>query len=195
MPMWKNAPAFKVVEEGEVSSKEGDDALYNLEIRVEDDAGGFKAIRTFTNILAFTSPVFKQQFFRGLSSIKNSGDSAKIKMDIVNIQGFSFNIVKDFIELICTSNVSIVNSAKDFGYLFEILRISDMYQVLDLVDLVKGRIDEVKITLGSLVKTAGIAERYKDLLTFEEVSEGLNKNNQELVVSLMNKGLWNILLF
>ena len=28
MPMLKNAPTFKVVEEGEVSGKEGDDALY-----------------------------------------------------------------------------------------------------------------------------------------------------------------------
>ena len=81
MPMFKNAPTFKVVEEGEVSSKEGDDALYNVEIRVEDDPAGFKAIRTNKAILAFTSPVFKQQFYGDLSSSKNSGDSSKMKME------------------------------------------------------------------------------------------------------------------
>ena len=218
MPMFKNAPTFKVVEEGEVSSGEGDDALYNVEIRVVDDAGGFKAIRTIDYILALTSPVFKQQFFGSLTLSANCGDSTKKKMEVVNILGFSFNIVKDFIELICTSNASIVDLANDFGYLFAMLRIGDMYQVLDVVDLVKGRIATVKITPADAVKAASIAENYKDLLNFEDVSEEVlgrcaavlveqcsaedlckfifsNKGTSRAVVSLMNKGLWNILSF
>ena len=216
MPMMKNAPFFKVVEEGEVQTEEGDEDLYNVEIRVEDDAGGFKAIRTYKCNLALTSPVFKQHFYGGLSSNKkHCGDSTQDQMEVVNIKGFAFNIVKDFIELIISSNVSIVDTAEDFAYLFEMLRIADMYEVLDLVELVKGRIATVKITPAEAVKAASIAEKYKDLLNFEEVSEGVvgrcavvlhdncpnsmeltksmssSKDNQEVVGSLINKELWN----
>ena len=61
--------------------------LYNVQIRAHDDAaGGFKAIRTFDYMLAHTSPVFKQQFYGGLSSSKkHCGDSTQDKMDVGNI--------------------------------------------------------------------------------------------------------------
>ena len=95
------------------------------------------------------------------------------------------------------------------------LRIADKYQVLDVVDLVKGRIATVEITSEGVVTAASIAEQYKNLLNFEDVSEGLtrrsaaalhdnslnvmelskfmssHKDNQELVTSLINKGIWN----
>ena len=215
--MLKGIALFKVVEEEEeVSGKEGDDDLYNVEFRVQDDAGGFKAIRTNKAILAFTSPVFKQQFFGSLSSSKNSGDSTQDnKMEGVNIQGFTFNVFKDFIELISSRNVNIVNKSEDFDHLFEMLRLADMHQVLDLVDLVKARIAKVKITLADVVKAAIVSEKYKDLLNFEDVCEGLirrcagvvhdscpagldlsrfissNKDNVELVISLVHKEYWN----
>ena len=44
MPFWKKSPIFEVVEEGKEFSRKEDDALYDVEIRVEDDAGGFKAV-------------------------------------------------------------------------------------------------------------------------------------------------------
>ena len=75
--------------------------LYNVEIRAHDDAaGGFKAIRTFDYMLAHTSPVFKQQFYGGLRASMNCGDSSQDKMEVVDIPDFTFNVVKDFIELI-----------------------------------------------------------------------------------------------
>ena len=216
MTMLKNAPTFKIVEVEGISSKEEDDALYNVEIRVEDDAGGFKAIRTNKTILAFTSPVFKQQFFGSLRSRKNSGDSTQNKMEVVDIPDFTFNVVKDFIELITSSNVSIVDTSEDFGFLFEMLRISDLYQVLEVVDLVKGKIATVEITRADVVTAASISEMYKDLQNFEEVSEEVfgrcadvlhktcpntldlskfiwdNMDNEELIIRLLKKGLWNI---
>ena len=222
MPMLKNTPFFKVVEEeeGVSSNKEDDIYSYNVEFRVQDDAGGFKAIRTYKNILALTSPVFKEQFFGVLSSSKNSGDSTQEnKMEVVNIQGVPFNVFKHFIELIGSGNVNIVDKSEDFDYLFEMLRLADMYQVLDVVDLVKARIAKVKITLADVVKAASVSEKYKDLLNFEDVCErlyrrcagilhdgcpagldlikfiSLNKDNVELVNSLMYKEYWNNTLF
>ena len=198
MPMLKNAAFFKVVED------------------VENDAGGFKAIRSSKNVLAFTSPVFKQQFFGSLSANKNSGDSTQDKMEIVNIQGLTFSIFKDFIELIISSDANIIDTAEDFEYLFEMLRIADKYQVLDIVDLVKGRIATVEMTLANVVKAASIAENYQDLLNFEVVSRGVlkrcaavlveycptsvdlsnfildNKDQEELVFRLIKKEFWNI---
>ena len=221
MSMLKGIALFKVVEEEEeISGKEGDDDLYNVEFTVQDEAGGFKAIRTYKTILAVTSPVFKRQFFGSLSSSKNSGDSTQDnKMEVVNIQGVPFNVFKDFIKLISSINVNIVDKSEDFDYLFEMLRLADMYQVLDVVDLVKARIAEVKITLADVVKAASVSEKYKDLLNFEDVCERLyrrcagilhdgcpagldlikfkssNKDNVELVNSLEYKEYWNNTLF
>ena len=220
MPFWKNSPIFEVVEEGKEFSRKEDDALYDVEIRVEDDAGGFKAFRTNKTILAFTSPVFKQQFFGSMSST-NSRDSNQNKMEIVNIQGYSYNMVKDFIELIVTSNFSIVDTAEDMGYLYEMLKIADMYEVhgLDVVHLVKERIASVRITTANAMKAASVAEMHKGLENFEDVSDGVirrcaavihdtcrniqelcrvmssTKGDEELVGSLIKQGFWNIFFF
>ena len=219
--MLKNTPFFKVVEEEEgVSSNKKYIYSYNVEFRVQDDAGGFKAIRTYNHILALTSPVFEQQFFGSLSSSRNSGDSTQDnKMEVVNIQGVPFNVFKDFIELIGSGNVNIVEKSEDFDHLFEMLRLADMYQVLDVVDLVKARIAKVKITLADVVKAAIVSEKYKDLLNFEDVCARLyircagvlhdgcpagldvfrfissNQYNVKLVKSLVYKEYWNILCF
>ena len=104
--MLKNATFFQVVGEEEVSEGAGDDLydvvddLYDVEFRFNKEEGGFKGIRTVKSVLAFTSPVFKQQFFGSLSARKRSQEEMSTGIEVVTVEGFAFNLFKDFIELI-----------------------------------------------------------------------------------------------
>ena len=53
------------------------------------------------------------------------------------------------------------------------LKLADKYQVKDVVELVKGRIDSasVNISLDKVLEVLEVTQRYKDLLNFDEVCD------------------------
>lgn len=145
------------------------DALFDVKFDITDKNGVTASIMAHKNLLAFISPVFKQQFF---------GDMRKtgMEIEIVEIQDFQFKAFKEFIHFIYTGNKSFIeNCSKEFEDLFELRKLADKYMILEVVGIVEQRIRIVELNSTTALPALEIAERYKNLLNFGEICDWLSQ--------------------
>ena len=126
-----------------------------------DDFGETVGAHKF--LLAGVSPVFRRMFF---GPMKETGE--KIKVEETTLE--AFNAMISFIYALPGDEFTL-NDIRCPQKLFELLALSDKYEILSLKSLASSALETLPITNENMIFVATVAKKYKVL--FEEVSKKL----------------------
>ena len=120
---------------------------------VHEEDGGSARIGAHRLLLAGVSPVFKRMFFGPMKETK----------EVMELEDTSAKAVRAMIDYIYGPDdyVAIREAVKDTSSLFELYALGDMYDILNLKTEIMDSLDELEITMESLVSTATVANNYK----------------------------------
>ena len=120
---------------------------------VHEKDGGSARIGAHRLLLAGVSPVFKRMFFGPMKETK----------EVMELEDTSAKAVRAMIDYIYGpyDEVAIEEAMEDTSTLFELHALGDMYDILNLRTEIMDSLDELEITMESLVSTATVANNYK----------------------------------
>ena len=118
---------------------------------VHEEGGGSARIGAHRLLLAGVSPVFKRMFFGPMKETK----------EVMEVEDTSAQAVSAMINYIYDKNYISEEVLADTSTLFELYALGDMYDILNLRTEIMDSLDELEITMESLVSTATVANNYK----------------------------------
>ena len=130
----------------------------------EDDRSS-KTIRAHSQLLGGVSPVFRKQFFGPMK------DEREV-IEVENTTAEAFQTMIDFIYRKAGQDTFTMDSVKCPQKLFEVLELSEFYQLWDLKTLVKEAVQNFVVTRENMIFAATVARNYKVL--FEDISLALS---------------------
>ena len=140
----------------------------NMETEAEDEnCEKTNMIRAHKMLLAGTSPVFKANFF---GPMKMTGEVMEVRENTTE----AFNTLINFIYWPPGKPAFSLKHITCFEELCNIVEISERYQIMDLKQLAKEAIQNLKVTAKDVIIVATIADRYK---AFEDIQEILMSKN------------------
>ena len=120
---------------------------------VHEEDGGSARIGAHRLLLAGVSPVFKRMFFGPMKETK----------EVMEVEDTSAKAVRAMIDYIYGpyDEVAIEEAMEDTSTLFELYALGDMYDILNLKTEIMDSLDELEVTMETLVDTATVANNYK----------------------------------
>ena len=132
----------------------------------EEGGNSFKTIKAHKLLLAGVSLVFRAQFFGPM----------KDEREVIEVQDTTaeaFQAMVDFIYRKAGKNTLTLDEIGDPQALFQLLEISERYQVRALKVLVEEVIKKIELTRENMMFAATVANNYK--VQFEEISLAVSK--------------------
>ena len=140
----------------------------NIETEAQDEnEDKAKMIRAHKMLLAGASPVFKANFF---GPMKMTGEVMEVRETTIE----AFNTLINFIYWPPGKPAFSLKYITCFEELCNIVEISERYQIMDLKQLAKEAIQNLKVTAKDVIIVATVANRYK---AFEDIQEILMSKN------------------
>jgi len=153
--------------EGDQDDPEGDEASLQM-------AGTIFAHKA---VLRMRSSVFKRQFFGALR--RNGTDSLR---EVVKIKRCTFIGFGSLMESVY-GNFEDVDKIVDFHILFDVIKLADRYDIQDVFEHVKLRIENFKLSSSSAFEVLKVLFVNKNLAGFSEICENGGKRVAELLHS------------
>jgi len=153
--------------EGDQDDPEGDEASLQM-------AGTIFAHKA---VLRMRSSVFKRQFFGALR--RNGTDSLR---EVVKIKRCTFIGFGSLMESVY-GNFEDVDKIVDFNILFDVIKLADRYDIQDVFEHVKLRIENFKLSSSSAFEVLKVLFVNKNLAGFSEICENGGKRVAELLHS------------
>ena len=122
---------------------------------VHEEDGQSARIGAHRLLLAGVSPVFKRMFFGPMKETK----------EVMEVEDTSAQAVRAMIIYIYHKDYISEEVLTDTSTLFELYALGDMYDILNLKTEIMDSLDELEITMDTLVDTATVANNYKWLHT------------------------------
>ena len=122
---------------------------------VHEEDGGSARIGAHRLVLAAVSPVFKRMFFGPMKETK----------EVMEVEDTRAQAVRAMINYIYHTHYLSEEVLADTSTLFELYALGDMYDILNLKTEIMDSLDELEITMDTLVDTATVANNYKWLHT------------------------------